>query len=102
MLSGQCQQEGIVVPAQSRALTYNNAATRAQSRRDYSLDLQRVFDCLSRIGAWGTEAMPTHAVPVTGIHFGIEQDDRLYRDGAFTGATAPNAVWIAIDSVRVE
>lgn len=102
VLTGQCRQEGIVVPAQSRMLTYRNAATRAQSRRDYSLDLQRVFACLNRIGAWGSEAMPAHAVPVTGLHFGIEQDDRLYRDGAFTGATAPNAVWIAVDSVRLE
>jgi hypothetical protein len=33
---------------------------------------------------------------------GIEQDDRYYADGAFTGVTAPNAIWIAVDGVRLE
>jgi hypothetical protein len=102
VLSEQCRNEGIDIPAQSRTLTYNNPATRALSRRDYAIDLQGVFDCLSRTGAWGAETMPSHAVPVTAIHFGIEQDDRLYRNGAFTGSTAPNALWIAVDSVSID
>lgn len=102
VLTSQCRTEGIDVPAQSRAMTYNNPATRGQSRREYSIDLQGVFDCLSRTGAWGTDTMPLHAIPVTAIHFGVEQDDRLYRNGLFTGATAPNALWIAVDSVSVD
>lgn len=102
VLSNQCRNEGIDVPAQSPEQTYNNPATRAQSRREYAIDLQGVFDCLNRTGAWGVEPMPSHAVPVTAIHFGIEQDDRLYRNGAFTGDTAPNALWIAVDNVSVE
>jgi hypothetical protein len=102
LLTGQCGPEDIDVPAQSRAMTYTNPATRAQSRREYSIDLQGVFDCLARTGAWGTETMPAHAIPVTAIHFGIEQNDYLYRAGVFTGATAPNALWIALDSVGVD
>ncbi|MEO8135316.1 MAG: hypothetical protein ABI831_15195 [Betaproteobacteria bacterium] len=102
VLTRQCRQERVDIPTQSRALTYMNPATRAQARLDYSFDLQLVFQCLNRIGAWGPEPMPTHAVPVTAIHFGLEQNDRLYRDGLFTGTTAPNGLWIAVDGVRVE
>lgn len=102
VLTDQCRKEGIDVPTQSRALTYRNPATRGQARHEYLIDLQAVFDCLSRTGAWGPETMPAHAIPVTAIHFGIEQDDRLYRNGLFTGATAPNALWIAVDSVSVD
>jgi hypothetical protein len=102
VLTDQCRKEGIDVPTQSRLLTYENPATRGQARHEYSIDLQGVFDCLNRTGAWGPETMPAHAIPVTAIHFGIEQDDRLYRNGLFTGATAPNALWIAVDSVSVD
>ena len=102
LLSAQCTQERVFVTPQSPALTYLDPATRANSRVEYSIDLQKIFDCLDRLATWGAEPMPTHPVPITGIHFGIEMDDRLYRDGAFTGATAPNALWIALDDLRLE
>ncbi|MEO6435496.1 MAG: hypothetical protein ABIP55_07010, partial [Tepidisphaeraceae bacterium] len=102
LLSEQCRAEAINVPALDRSLTYVNPATRNRSRIEYTLDLQATFDCLQRTGAWGLEPMPAHPVPVTGIHFGVEQDDRLYRDGAFTGVAVPNAVWIAVDGIRVD
>ena len=33
--------------------------------------------------------------------FGMEQDDRFYLDGSFTGVSAPNLLWIAVDSVKL-
>jgi len=102
VLSAQCRAEGVVVPVLDRAATWVNPATRAQSRRDYAIDLQRVFDCLNRRGEWGPAPMPAHPVPVVGVMFGMEQDDRFYLDGEFTGVAAPNALWIAVDGVRLD
>jgi hypothetical protein len=102
VLTAQCQLEDVVIPVLDRAATYVNSATRALSRRDYSIDLQRVFNCLNRRREWGAAPMPAHPVPVTGVTFGMEQDDRFYLDGEFTGVAAPNALWIAVDSVRLE
>lgn len=102
VLTAQCADEGVVVPVLDRRATYANPATREQSRHDYRIDLQRVFDCLQRRGEWGRAPMPAHPVPITLVLFGIEQDDRVYRQGGFTGVTAPNAIWIAVDSVRIE
>jgi hypothetical protein len=102
VLSAQCRQDGVVIPVLDRAATYVNPETRDRSRRDYKINIQRVFNCLNRIGAWGDAPMPAHPVPVTSIMFGMEQDDRVYLNGAFIGVTSPNAQWIAIDSVRLE
>lgn len=102
VLSAQCREEGVTIPTFDRAATYVNSETRTRSRRDYAIDLQRVFDCLNRIGAWGAAPMPAHPVPVTSIMFGMEMDDRFYLNGEFTGVAAPNALWIALDSVRLE
>ena len=46
------------------------------------------------------DRMPSHPVPIPGIHFGIEMDDRLY-PSALTGTTLPNALWIALDSIEI-
>ena len=102
VLSAQCAQERVLVTPPSPSNTYLDAATRENSHIEYSIDLQRTFDCLDRLATWGAEPMPTHPIPITGIHFGIEMDDRLYRDGAFTGQTAPNALWIALDDIHLE
>ncbi len=102
ILSKQCAEDGVALPVVDRAVTYVNPLTRDRARREYRIDLQRVFDCLKRIGAWGSDPMPVHPVPVTGVMFGIEQDDRLYLNGGFTGIAVPNALWVAIDSVRLE
>lgn len=102
VLTAQCDDEGVVIPVIDRAATYVNPATRAQARRDYAIDLQRVFNCLNRRGEWGAAPMPAHPVPVTSIMFGTEQDDRFYLYNEFTGVTAPNALWIAVDSIRLE
>lgn len=102
VLSAQCAEEGVVVPVLDRAATYVNPATRARARRDYAIDLQRVFNCLNRRGEWGAAPMPAHPVPIIGVMFGMEQDDRLYLDGEFIGATAPNALWVAFDNIRLE
>jgi len=101
-LSGQCASQGLSVPVVDRGATYTDPSTRARSRTDYAIDLQKLFDCLARTGAWGPEPMPAHRIPVTGVHFGIEQDDRFYRAGAATGQRAPNAIWIAIDGVGLD
>jgi hypothetical protein len=102
VISAQCAAEGVTIPVFDRRATYVDPATRARSRIDYAIDLQRVFDCLQRRGDWGPAPMPSHPVPVTAVVFGIEQDDRYYVDGMFTGHTAPNAIWIAVDGVRLD
>ena len=102
VISAQCAAEGVSIPMLDKRDTYVNPSTRARSRIEHSIDLQRLFDCVNRRGDWGLAAMPSHPVPVTMVLFGIEQDDRYYVDGAFTGHTAPNAIWIAVDGVRVE
>ncbi len=102
VLTAQCSEEGVSVPGMPRDATYVDPSTRARARTDYAIDLQRVFDCLNRLGAWGAEPMPAHPIPVTGVHFGIEQDDVLYRNGVATETRAPNAIWIAVDNVRLE
>ncbi len=101
VLSAQCTQEQVSVPVLDRALTYVNPATRDKARRSYSIDLQGLFDCLNRRGEWGASPMPSHPIPVTAISFGLEQDDRYYLDGAFTGVVGPNSMWIAVDSVQL-
>ena len=98
LLSTQCSAESVSVPAHDPRLTYVDAATRSSSRIDYTIGLQRAFECLARMSTWGADPMPSHPVPVTGIHFGIEMDDRLYAN-AFAGHTLPNALWIAVDSI---
>ena len=100
LLSRQCAQEDVSVPVQQAGATYVDAATRTASRIPVTIEIQRTFDCLQRLGTWGADPMPSHPVPITGIHFGIEIDDRLYANG-FTGATLPNALWIAIDGIEV-
>ena len=102
VLSAQCAQERVFVTPPSPSNTYLDPATRVNSRVEHSIDLQKTFDCLDRLATWGVEPMPTHPIPITGIHFGIEMDDRLYRDGSFTGEAAPNALWIALDDIRLE
>jgi hypothetical protein len=102
VLNRQCAPEGIAIRSLDRQATYADPATRARSRTDYSIDLSLLFGCLQRIGAWREAPMPAHAVPVTGIHFGIEQDDAFYREGLRTASRAPNAIWIAVDSVRLD
>jgi hypothetical protein len=102
VLSRQCEPEQVSIPVFDRRATYVNPKTRADSRIDFSIDLQRVFDCLQRRGEWGRAAMPQHAVPVTGVFFGVEQDDRLYHKGDYAELTAPNVIWVAVDSVRVD
>ena len=102
VLSAQCAAEGVVVPVLDRAATYANPVTRGRARRDYAIDLQRVFACLNRRGEWGAAPMPAHPIPISGIMFGVEQDDRFYRNGEFTGVAAPNALWIAVDGIRLE
>ena len=101
-LTRQCATHGVEVRVLDRSATYLKAASRPDARRDYSIDLQRIFDCLNRRGDWGATPMPAHPVPIIGVMFGIEQDDRFYLDGEFTGVSAPNALWIAVDSVRIE
>lgn len=101
-LTRQCATDGVEIRVLDRAATYLKAASRPDARRDYSIDLQRIFDCLNRRADWGAAPMPAHPVPIIGIMFGIEQDDRFYLDGEFTGVSAPNALWIAVDSVRIE
>jgi hypothetical protein len=102
ILSTQCSSERLTIPVLDRSATYVNPATRDRSRHDYTIDIQAVFDCLNRRGEWGASPMPSHPIPVTGISFAIEQDDRYYLDGTFTGNTAPNSIWIAVDSVRID
>ena len=102
VITAQCQSEGVSIPALDPARVYSNPATRSEARTAYAIDVQKLFECLNRTGTWGAQPMPSHAIPVTGIHFGIEMDDRLYREGLFTGALAPNALWIAVDSVSIE
>ena len=68
----------------------------------YTIDLQKAFECLDRMVTWGSEAMPSHPIPITGVHFGIGQDDVFYRDGVATDVRSANAIWIAVDSVRLE
>ena len=102
-LTRQCATDGVEIRVLDRAATYLKATLPHEARRDYALDLQRIFDCLNRHGDWGAAAaMPAHPVPIIGVMFGIEQDDRFYLDGEFTGVTAPNLLWIAIDNVRLE
>ena len=101
VLSTQCAVEKIALPVLDRSVTYVNPATRAAARREYSIDIQAVFECLERRGEWGASPMPKHPIPVTGLSFGVEQDDRYYLDGVFTGVVGPNTIWIAIDSVRL-
>jgi hypothetical protein len=102
ILSAQCAAEGVVVPTMDRSATYVDPVTRGKARQDYAVDLQKAFACLDRLGAWGNEPMPAHPIPVTGVHFGIGQDDAFYRDGVATGQRSANAIWIAVDSVRLE
>ena len=102
VLTTQCAEENVAIPALDRSATYVDPATRSRARTNYAIDLQKVFACLDRLGAWGAEPMPSHAIPVTGIHFGIEQDDAFYRNGEATGERAPNAVWIAVDNVSLD
>lgn len=102
VLSAQCAAEKVSVPVFDRKVTYVNPATRDRARRDYSIDMQGVFDCLNRRGEWGAAPMPSHAIPVTSVMFGLEQDDRFYVDGRYTGVSAPNLLWIALDSVRLK
>jgi hypothetical protein len=101
LLTAQCAPEGVDIPTFDRAATYVDAATRERARRDYAIDLQRVFACLQRRGEWGPAPMPAHPVPVTTVMFGVEQDDRVYVRGAATGVTAPNAIWVAVDGVAL-
>ena len=101
VLSGQCAAEEVSITVLDRTLTYANPATRDKARRDYTFDMQRIFDCINRRGEWGGAPMPSHSVPITGITFGMEQDDRFYLDGKFTGVAAPNLLWIAVDNVRL-
>jgi hypothetical protein len=101
VLTAQCGPEGVDIPTLERRATYVDAATRERARRGYAIDLQRVFACLQRRGEWGPAPMPAHAVPVTAVLFGIEQDDRLYVRGTATGITAPNAIWVAVDGVAL-
>jgi len=102
VLSAQCAPEGVAVPTMNRNATYTDPATRSDSRREYSIDLQKAFACLDRLGTWGAESMPPHRIPVTGVHFGIGQDDVFYRNGVATDKRAANAIWIAVDGVRLE
>lgn len=102
VMSTQCAAEGVAVPTMKRSATWGDPATRAESRTDYSVDLQKAFDCLARLGTWGSESMPSHPVPVTGLHFGIGQDDAVYQDGTSTARRLPNAIWVAVDGVRIE
>ena len=102
VLSRQCAAEGVSVPTMDRSSTYSDPATRANSRRHYTIDLQKAFDCLGRMGTWASEAMPSHPIPITGVHFGIGQDDVFYRDGVATSLRSANAIWIAVDGVRLE
>ena len=102
VLTSQCAAEGVAVPTMERKATWSDPSTRGRSRIDYSIDLQKAFTCLARLGTWGSEPMPSHAIPITGIHFGIGQDDAVYRDGVATVARLPNAIWVAVDGVRVE
>jgi len=102
VLSAQCAAEGVAVPVLDKAATWVNPATRERARRDYAIDLQRVFACLQRRGEWGAAPMPAHPLPVTAVVFALEMDDRFYLDGRFTGVAAPNALWIAVDGVRLE
>ena len=102
LLTAQCSAEGLMVPVLPRTSIYIDPITRQQSRIDPSIDLQRLFDCLNRIATWGAEPTPPHPIPITGIHFGVEMDDHLYRDGLFTGRAVPNAIWIAVDNIRIE
>ena len=102
VLSRQCAAEGVSVPTMDRHATYSDPATRESSRRHYTIDLQKAFDCLDRMGTWGSETMPSHPIPITGVHFGIGQDDVFYRDGAATAVRSANAIWIAVDGVRLE
>ena len=101
-LSAQCAVEGVNVPTMDRSATYVDPETRPQSRRDYAIDLQKVFACLQRLETWGGEPMPSHAVPITGIHFGIGQDDVFYHNGVATATRSANAIWLAVDGVRLE
>ena len=101
VLSAQCAAEKVSVPVFDRTMTYVNAATRDKARLDFAIDIQAVFDCLTRRGEWGAAPMPVHAIPVTSIMFGMEQDDRFYLDGSYTGVSAPNLLWIAVDSVKL-
>ena len=100
LLSRQCAQENVSVPVQQAGSTYVDPSTRGASRVPVAIDLQRVFDCLQRLGTWGADVMPSHPVPITGVHFGIEIDDRLY-SSSFTETTLPNALWIALDSIEI-
>lgn len=102
VLTAQCATEGLAVPVIDKAATWVNPATRAAARRDYAIDLQRLFACLQRRGEWGAAAMPAHPIPVTAVVFALEMDDRFYLDGRFTGVAAPNTLWIAVDGVRLE
>ncbi len=102
VLTAQCAGEGLSIPVFDKRATYVDPATRDRSRIDYEIDLQRLFDCVNRRGEWGWDTMPAHAVPVTAVLFGIEQDDRFYARGEFTGHAAPNAIWIAVDSVGLQ
>jgi len=102
VVTAQCALEGVSIPVFDKRATYVDPATRDRSRIDYAIDLQKLFDCVNRRGEWGLSTMPSHPVPVTAVTFGLEQDDHFYVHGDFTGAVAPNAIWIAVDSVRIE
>ena len=101
VMATQCAPENVSIPSFDRGKTYVDPATRDAARVEYSIDIQKVFDCINRRGEWGAAPMPSHPIPVTAIAFGLEQDDRYYLDGAFTGVSGPNSLWIAIDNVRL-
>jgi hypothetical protein len=102
VLSTQCAAHGIKVATMDRNATYYDPLTRDNSRREYAIDLQKAFDCLTRLATWGPETMPAHRIPITGVHFGIGQDDVFYHNGVATAARSANAIWVAVDGVRVE
>ena len=85
-------------------------ATTVEVKTGYGLDLETELKMLEVAAELDQEMpvtivptfMPAHAIPITGIHFGIGQDDVFYRNGAATAARSSNAIWVAVDGVRLE
>jgi len=77
------------------SVTYNQSPGPTRARYTYTIDLSKLFTCLSPDF---TTTMPTSGnIPITAIHFAIEESPDN------TGSPPyQNFTWIAVDSVTLQ